>query len=185
MVCLIFLLVISCNLSPERNRFSHCIMFTRSNTLAASHALSSRKLRFRAGLYPQKHFNSLHVPAHKVYPFSNLWLGWSKDRQRAGAELVTVQSSRWERAPSSLPARHVCARRVPLAAWTTSLLLPVNMKLGPNPHSMDIIPEGIGKTMVKPWVGLPNATHATTSCHTCCAAGWAFFCLSVSVSHKS
>lgn len=79
-------------------------MFTGSNTLVASHALSSQKLCFRSGLYPQKPFNSLHIPAHKVYPFSNLRLGWGKGVQSAGAELVAVQSRRWEHAPTSLPA---------------------------------------------------------------------------------
>ena len=155
MVCLIFL-VISCNLSPEGNCSSHRIVFTGSNTLGASHALSSQKLRYHSGLYHQKLFNSFHVPSHKVYPFSNLLLGWSKGFQRARAELVTVQSSRWEHAATSLPAWHVCARRVPPAAWTTPLLLLEKSKLGLNPHSRDTIPEGIGKTVVKPWIGLSS-----------------------------
>lgn len=42
------------------------------------------------------------------------------------------------------------------AAWPTSLLLLENRKLGPNPHSRDIVPEGIGRSVVKPCVGFPN-----------------------------
>lgn len=57
---------------------------------------------------------------------------------------------------SSLPCRAGTHLLTCTAAWTTSLLLLENRKLGPNPRFRDIVPEGIGRSVVKPWVGFPN-----------------------------
>lgn len=51
---------------------------------------------------------------------------------------------------------HTDLLHLPPAARTTSMLLPGNRKFRPNPYSRDIIPEGIGRTTVRLWVGLPH-----------------------------
>lgn len=76
---------------------------------------------------------------------------------------------------------------LPPAARTTSMLLPENRKFGPNPYSRDIIPEGIGRTTVRLWVGLPNIHPCYNLLPQVLCRGQSITCLSkaVSVSHKS